>query len=67
MASHDFDMRQYNQTYAGVLKLITYTILALIVIVVGMAFALVAHMPVIGLGGMILGLIALTIAAAVLR
>jgi hypothetical protein len=41
------------------MKLTTFTIAALIVIVVGMAFGLIAKLPLIGFGGMIFGLIAL--------
>jgi hypothetical protein len=60
MADSEFDMRAHRETYAGVMKLTTFTIAALIVIVVGMALGLIAKLPLIGFGGMIFGLVALT-------
>ena len=59
MADGEFDMRAHRETYAGVMKLTTFTIAALLVIVVGLAFGLIAKLPLIGFGGMIFGLIAL--------
>lgn len=60
MADGEFDMRAHRETYAGVMKLTTFTIAALIIILVGMALGIIAHLPLIGFGGMIVGLIALT-------
>lgn len=60
MADGEFDMRAHRETYAGVMKLTTFTICALLVIVIGMAFGLIAKLPLIGFGGMIFGLLALT-------
>ncbi len=59
MADGEFDMRAHRETYSGVMKLTTFTIAALIVIVLGLAFGLIANLPLIGFGGMIFGLIAL--------
>ena len=74
MADSEFDMRAHRETYSGVMKLTTFTIAALIIVVLGLAFGLLAHLPLIGrlafgllahlpligFGGMIFGLIALT-------
>lgn len=61
MADGEFDMRAHRETYASVMKLTTFTIAALIIIVVGLALGIISHLPLIGFGGMIFGLIALTI------
>jgi hypothetical protein len=65
MADGEFDMRAHRETYASVMKLTTFTIAALIVILVGLALGVISGLPLIGFGGMILGLIALTIWALI--
>jgi len=65
MADGEFDMRAHRETYAGVMKLTTFTIAALIIIVVGLALGIISNLPLIGFGGMIFGLIALTIWALI--
>ena len=65
MADGEFDMRAHRETYASVMKLTTFTIAALIIIVVGMALGILSSLPLIGFGGMIFGLIALTIWALI--
>lgn len=63
----EFDMRQHRDTYAGVMKLTSYTVLALLIIVLGLAFGVVAKMGWSAIVAMFIGLIALTIVAAVRR
>jgi hypothetical protein len=65
MADGDFDMRAHRETYAGVMKLTTFVIAAIIIILVGLALGVISHLPLIGFGGMILGLIALVFWAMV--
>lgn len=67
MASSEFDMRQHRETYSAVMKLTTYTILAILIIVLGLAFSLIAKMGWVAVIAMFLGLIVLTIVAAVRR
>ena len=61
MASEEFDMRAHRETYAGVMRLTQYVVACLLFIVLGMMVGLIWHMPLIGFGGMIVGLIAATI------
>ncbi len=67
MADSEFDMRQHRQTYDGVMKLTGYTILALLIIVLGLAFGVVAKMGWSVIIAMFIALIALTIVAAIRR
>jgi hypothetical protein len=63
----EFDMRQHRQTYEGVMKLTSYTIIALLIIVLGLAFSVVAKGGWLVIVVMFLALIALTLVAAVRR
>ncbi|HJQ56961.1 MAG TPA: aa3-type cytochrome c oxidase subunit IV [Vineibacter sp.] len=65
MADSDFDMRQHRETYSNVMKLTAYTILAILIIVIGLAFGLVGSAGWTALIAMFLGLLVLTIVAAV--
>jgi hypothetical protein len=65
MADSEFDMRQHRETYSGVMKLTGYTVLALLIIVLGLAFGLVGNAGWTALIAMFIGLIVLTIVAAV--
>jgi hypothetical protein len=67
MADSDFDMRQHRETYESVLKLTGYTILAILIIVLGLAFGVVAKMGWSAIVAMFVALVALTIVAAVRR
>jgi len=63
----DFDMRQHRETYSAVMKLTAYTILAILIIVLGLAFGVVAKMGWPAIVAMFFGLIVITIVAAVRR
>jgi hypothetical protein len=65
MADSDFDMRQHRETYDNVMKLTGFTVLAILIIVLGLAFGLVGNAGWTALIAMFLGLIVLTIVAAV--
>jgi hypothetical protein len=61
----DFDMRQHRETYNAVMKLTAYTILAILIVVLGLAFGIVGKMGWTAIVAMFFGLIVLTIVAAV--
>lgn len=61
MAADAFDESQNRETYGAFLKLSLYVLLHVTIILVGMMFGFILKMPVLGFGGMILGIIALTI------
>ncbi|TXL82217.1 aa3-type cytochrome c oxidase subunit IV [Vineibacter terrae] len=67
MADSNFDMRQHRETYNTVMKLTSYTVLALLIIVLGLAFGVVAKMGWSVIVAMFIALVALTIVAAVRR
>jgi hypothetical protein len=67
MATSEFDMRQQRETYNGVLKLTGYTVLAIIIILLGLLFGVVAKAGWSAIVAMFIALIALTILAAVRR
>ena len=60
-------MRQHRETYDTVMKLTGYTVLGLLIIVLGLAFGVVAKMGWSVIVAMFVALVALTIAAAVRR
>lgn len=59
MAEH-FDTSAHKETYSAFLKLTQYTLLAVIIVLVGLAFALIGGMKFFGLAGMVFGLIVCT-------
>lgn len=61
MAADAFDESQNRETYGSFLKLSLYVLLHVTLILIGMMFGIVLKMPVLGFGGMIVGIIALTI------
>ncbi|MCW5746407.1 MAG: aa3-type cytochrome c oxidase subunit IV [Alphaproteobacteria bacterium] len=65
MAESDFDMRQHRETYASVMRLTGYLIIALLIIVLGLAFGLVGTMGWLAIAGMFIALLVLTIVAAI--
>jgi hypothetical protein len=67
MAGPEFDMRQQRETYDSVLKLTGYTIFAILIIVLGLTFGVVAKMGWSAIVAMFIALVALTIVAAVRR
>jgi hypothetical protein len=67
MAETDFDMQQHRETYASVMKLTGYTILAILIVLLGLVFGVVAKMGWSAIVAMFIALVALTIVAAVRR
>ena len=61
MASNEFDMRAHRETYAGVMRLTQYVVMCILFILLGLLAGAVWHMPLIGFGGMVVGLVAATI------